>query len=41
MPAAWRDMLQWLNTVHADPEYREGRIDVRTMDGDGVEAGVV
>lgn len=34
-------MLQWLNTVHADPEYREGRIDVRTMNGDGVEAGVV
>lgn len=33
-------MLQWLNTVHADPEYRESRIDVRTMDGDG-DAGMV
>ena len=34
-------MLQWLNTAHTDPGYRESRIDVRTMDGDGVEVGVV
>ena len=31
MPASWKEMVQWLEMVHADPEYREDIVDVRTI----------
>lgn len=42
MPAAWREIVKWLEAVHADPGYCEDIVEVRTDDGDeeGVEAGV-
>lgn len=31
VPASWKEMVQWLEMVHADPEYREDVVDVRTI----------
>lgn len=44
MGAAWKEMVQWFEKVHADPEYCEDRYDVTTVDAEGgvevVHAGV-
>lgn len=47
VPAAWREVVKWLEAVHADPEYCEDIVDVRTVDAggddrdeEGVETGV-
>lgn len=37
MGAAWKEMVQWLEKVHADPEYCEDRYDAITV---GAEEGV-
>lgn len=34
MAAAWREMVQWLDKVYADPEYCENRFEVRTLDSE-------
>ncbi|OJJ78636.1 uncharacterized protein ASPGLDRAFT_182350 [Aspergillus glaucus CBS 516.65] len=35
MGAAWKEMVQWFEKVHADPEYCENRYDVTTVDAEG------
>lgn len=35
MGAAWKEMVQWFEKVHADPEYCEDRYDVTTVDAEG------
>jgi len=44
MGAAWKEMVQWFEKVHADPAYCEGPYDVATVNAGGgaqvVHAGV-
>lgn len=41
MPMAWKGVIEWLDKVHADPDYAEPHLIIKEMNGNGAEHAVV